>query len=131
MISRYLLLSLSILSCKILSPFFNSWIIALTFDRYKGEYRLFTIAVTKEGLIEQWLLPEEYDPAIYERTSNYNFNELKQIIYQEDIDEYIDKFHKDVEEELERMKEEDNHEGLTLQEKWEIDDKLLDSIVNK
>lgn len=78
--------------------------ILIRLDLEKGEYKLFTIAVTKEGFKELWLLPEEYDPSIYDRTSNYDFNELKELIYQEDIDEYIDKFHKDIEEELERIK---------------------------
>lgn len=70
--------------------------ILIRLDLTNGRYYMFTIALTENGFEEQWLEPEEYDSSIKDKTMYYDFNKLRKLKYQNEVDDYIKKFHEDL-----------------------------------
>ena len=71
------------------------------------KYKIFTLSVYDDKVHEEWFTPKEYDPEEYDKVSNYDFKKLKKVIYQEDVDDYIEFYIDDVKRALVNEKEED------------------------
>ena len=70
--------------------------ILVRLDLETGEYKIFSVEINEGNINKKWFKVEEYDPKMYDIVSNYDFNKLDKIEYQEDIDKYIDDFIKDI-----------------------------------
>ena len=75
-----------------------------------GKYEMFSAEVRDGKITPMWYTPEQYDPAVYDKVANYDFNELKPIEFQEDVDKYIKDFIDGVKEDVDKMKAEDLQE---------------------
>ena len=70
-----------------------------------GIYEIFAIELNNSELNKRWFTVEEYAPDMYDVVSNYDFNNLKKLEFQEDIDNYILKYEEDVKDEVKQMNE--------------------------